>query len=114
MLTLTQIHEGIIKELTRIGELVNEIAVAGDESAHAEAIYKSKFAQARLASRALGRDKVTVGQVDDEATDMTSAEHLAYLIASNKLMTCREALRASQARLDGLRTLSTSFRQAGG
>jgi hypothetical protein len=111
VITVERIHEGIAKCLKRIDELVAEIAEAGDNAAHAEVAYKTEFAKQRLAYRAL-HDKSTVGQVDDHATDATSDLHLAHLIAASRLQTTREALRASQSRLDGLRSLLSSIKAA--
>ena len=115
MITLQRIQSGIERELGAIGDLVAAIAQAADNAAQTEAAYKSAFAKARISARAAGAfEKVTVGQVDDEAAVATESLHLAYLIASNHLTATREALRASQARLDGLRSLLSSFKLAGG
>ena len=40
--------------------------------------------------------------------------HLQYVLATNRMTVLREALRSSQSRLDGYRSLLVSFRQAGG
>ena len=115
MITLARIQSGIERELGAIGEFVEAIAKAADNEAQTEAAYKSAFAKARLQARTKGEyERVTVGQVDDEATVATADLHLAYLIAANHLTATREALRASQARLDGLRSLLSSFKLAGG
>jgi hypothetical protein len=113
MLTLEEIHKGIFTELRTLDQLVDEVREAAGEQALAEADYKVSFARARLSIRALAEDKPTVGQVDDEAEERTKDERLRYLIASNRLTVCREALRASQAKLDGWRSLLSSFKLAG-
>jgi len=55
---------------------------------------------------------VTVGEVEDYATEACADLLLAYKIADNRLTTCREALRAAQSRLDGLRSLLSSIKAA--
>ena len=111
MITVEQIHNGIARSLKTIEDLVGDIAQAGDEAAQAEANYRTEFARQRLGFRAL-HEKTTVGQVDDHATEATADLHLAYLIAQNRLTTTREALRAAQSRLDGLRSLLSSIKAA--
>lgn len=114
MLTLSQIHTGIAKEIERLEQLTEDIAHAGDLAAETEATYKAEFAKARLAIRATSKERLTVDEVGDRALDLVEELHLHYLVAQNRLTTCREALRASQARLDGFRSLLVSVRQAGG
>lgn len=111
MITVERIHQGIAKCLNRIDELVAEMAEAGDNAANAEALYKTEFARQRLAYR-VTHEKSTVGQVDDHATDLTSDLLLAHLIAASRLTTTREALRATQSRLDGMRSLLSSIKAA--
>lgn len=113
MITIERIHESIVRELRRIDEIVPQIAQSGDDAANAEANYKSEFAKQRLSYRALN-ERATVGATDDHATEACADLHLAHLLAANRLTTCRESLRASQARLDGLRSLLSSFKVAGG
>jgi len=112
MITVEAVHEGIAKCLRRIDELVEEIAKAGDDAAHFEVEFKTAYSKARLQVRALSKEKLTVDEVADRAQSMVEAELLAYKISENRLTTCREALRASQARLDGLRSLLASIRVA--
>ena len=105
-----QVHELIEAELTALEELVVEIRHAGAEAATAEAGYKIDFARARLTIKATSIDKLTVSDIEAEALDQCQEQFTRHLIAENALLTSREALRASQARLDGLRTLMTSLR----
>jgi len=112
MFTVSNVQNGIAKSLKRIDELVDEIAKAGDDAAHFEADFKTAYAKARLQIRALAKEKLTVDEVADRAHGLCEAEFLAYKIAENRLTTCREALRASQARLDGLRSLLSSIKVA--
>ena len=114
-LTLDMIHNGILREMNELERLVEEIREAGKRSAIADATHKTDFSEKRLQVRALYKhQKMTVDQIADIATSSTDETYTDYVINSNNLMTLREALRASQARLDGWRTLAVSFRNAGG
>jgi hypothetical protein len=117
MLSYEQIAEAIEAEGRRIGKLAEECADVAQNAAEAEADYKMEFAKARMQIRddaaAVG-NKVTVSEVDDMALLESSESHRTYLVASSALTAIREALRASQARLDGLRTLAAGYRHAGG
>lgn len=105
------VYGAIEAEIGRLEKLVGDLAKAGDESAHAEADYKTAFSQARLAVRAELMDtRPTVDAVESMATIRCSDQLLRHLIATNQLTTRREALRASQARLDGLRSLAAGYR----
>ena len=117
MMNLGQIQEAILREAKKIDELVDEIREAGQNAATAEVTYKVLFAKERAMARVDGEEagkRVTVDMVEDAATEVTENERLAYLLATNNMTTCREALRAATARLDALRTLAASFRTAGG
>ena len=114
MLTLEQIANGIKKEMQRLDGFVDEIREIGDQAAKCEANYKTANAQARLTIRAGTLEKLTVEQVEATALIQCEEIYLQFLISQNRLVTTREALRATQARLDGWRTLATSFRSAGG
>lgn len=115
MLNLTQIHERIEECEARLEELVEEITRAAGAAAGADATYKTRFAQARLAARAEAEGrKITTDEAEDKATVATEKERADHLFAANDLTVLREALRATQARMDGLRTMAASFRGAGG
>jgi hypothetical protein len=114
VLTVLQIHNGIAKEIATLEQLTEDIAQAGDLAAETEATYKAEYSKARLAIRATSKEKLTVDEVGDRALDLVEELHLHYLVATNKMTTLREALRASQARLDGYRSLLVSVRSAGG
>jgi|ERR1035437_3298218 hypothetical protein len=117
MLTLDAIHERIEACSDRLDSLYGELRKAAREAAEAEAAFKVSFAKARLTCREeADRDKikVTVDLVEDVATEATANERFAHLLASNKLLTLREALRATQSQMDGYRTEAASHRIAGG
>jgi hypothetical protein len=60
----------------------------------------------------LNREKINLDTADDLATVSTEQERYDHLLASNNLTTLREAIRASQAHIDALRTLAASHRNA--
>lgn len=115
MLSVAEIASQIEAQCDRLEELVQDIRTAGVVAARSEATFRATFAKARLEARAEPSEhRKTADQVTDEATAKTEDERLDYLLAANDLTVLREALRATQARLDALRTLSASFRTAGG
>jgi hypothetical protein len=107
-------QQGIIEEIETIENLVDEMNEAGSQAAICEATYKALYAQTRLSVRYLSKTKLTVDEVEAQATVQCEEAHLAYLVAQNKLVTTREALRAAQSRLDAWRSLASGFRSAGG
>ena len=96
--------QGIAFELKNIRCLVDNLTKAGDELAEAEANYKIKFAKQRLIIRAASTEKLTVGEVEDWAIENCAEELQAFLIAENRHVSTKEALRASEHRLDGMRS----------
>jgi hypothetical protein len=99
----------IEKVLAQLEGYVGSIADLAMEAANAEAIYKTESAKTRLLIRATG-EKKTVAEVEDIAQAQCEKQHLEYLITAAHLSAAREALRATQARLDGLRTLAAGTR----
>lgn len=115
MRNLHDIHNRIEELDTRLGDLVDEITTCAGDSAVAEATFKAEFAKERLKARAEAKDrKITTDEAEDRATVATEGLRRGHLFASNNLTVLREALRATQAQLDGCRTQAASFRQAGG
>ena len=117
MLSANQISEAIEAEGRRIGQLAEECADVAATAAECEADYKIEFAKARMTLRdevAERGMKVTVSEIDDHATLEAAPSLRAMLVAQGSMTAIREALRASQARLDGLRTLAAGYRNAGG
>jgi hypothetical protein len=103
----------IQRVIARLEALVEEIATVAVDAAKAEADYKTAYAQARLRHRAvasLNGDKLTEAYLTDLADDECEELRLNYLIATSLLTARRDALRASQAQLDGLRTLAAGIR----
>lgn len=114
MLSFVDIAREIERTISRLEELTEEIRTAAIEAARAESDYRMAFSQARLVARANAVTKITIDQVEDMANTETSELALRYRITANNLATLRDVLRATQSRLDGLRTLATSHRVAGG
>lgn len=117
VLSYEKVAEAIEAEGRRIGRLAEECADVITTAAELEADFKVSFAQARMAFRdAAARDgaKATVDIVEDYATVETIDARRAFLIGQGSVTAIREALRSSQSRLDGLRTLAAGYRQAGG
>ena len=109
-LTPDKVARGIHTEIKRIRQLITDLAEAGDDLARAEVDYKSSYARARLGIRGLSEEKLTVGEVDDRATDQCADQHITYLLAQSRHTTVKESIRASQSRLDAMRSLLSSFR----
>lgn len=111
------IAQKIDEVMNRIDDLTDEIANTARVAADAEVEFKIEFAKERLKARykanGEGR-KITTDEVEDHATCATQSKRYAFLLAQNSLTVLREALRAEQAKLDGLRTQSASVRLAGG
>jgi len=114
MLSLREIHDGLAANLQALDDLVKEAQDAGHNAAITENAYKVGYAKARITIRATATDKLTVEQVEAEATVATRDEQLAFLLAQNQLTIVRESLRATQSKVDAYRTLAASFRNAGG
>lgn len=117
MLSLTEIHERIEACEKRMDELVDDVTATASDAALAESAFKASFAQERLKARADAQAenrKITTDEAEDRATVATQQARYGYLFASNNLTVLREALRACQSQMDGLRTMAASHRQAGG
>ena len=82
------------------------------EGAEAEATYRRELAKARLEVRAGATGKITVDQVDDEAAAKVGELHSEFLIKQAKHEAARDALFATRARLDAMRTVSAGNREA--
>ena len=107
-------QKGILQEIEIIEDLVDEMNEAGQKAAITEATYKALYAQKRLMVVANAVTKKSIPDIEMEVDSELEKEHLAFLIAENKLTTTREALRAAQSRLDAWRSLAAGYRSAGG
>lgn len=107
-------QKGILQEIEIIEDLVDDLNKAGEQSARCEAAYKALYAQKRLMVVANAVTKKSIPDIEMEVDSEVGKEHLAYLIAQNKLVVTREALRAAQSRLDAWRSLAAGYRSAGG
>ncbi len=107
-------QKGILTEIEVIEDLVDEMNKAGQEAAITEATYKALYAQKRLMVVANAVTKKSIPDIEMEVDSQVEKQHLAYLIAENKLVVTREALRAAQSRLDAWRSLAAGYRSAGG
>jgi len=114
LLTLVEVHEGLEANMNALDDLVADVQDAGNQAARTEAVYKIENAKARLTIKGTALEKMTVGEVEAEALIQCEELYVSYLVAQNHLLTVREALRATQSKVDGYRTLAASFRQAGG
>lgn len=113
MLTPFEIQEAIEAELERMDSLITSLGEAVRESAQAETDFKVGYAQARLTLRSEAFEngtKVTIDHADDHATVVTADARYRSQLATSNVMTLREAIRVSQAHVDGLRTLAASHR----
>jgi hypothetical protein len=115
MLTPFEIQEAIEAELERLDGLVVQLGDATREQAQAETDYKVGYAQERLRVRAdalTSGNRVTIDAVDDHATVATADARYRNQLATNNVMTIREAIRVAQTHIDGLRTLAASHRNS--
>ena len=98
--------------LNRLDELIEEVKDLSQRSALAEATFKSEYAKTKLRYRYTAKDKPTEAYLTDLADDECDKYRTEYLINSARLNACRDAMRATQAQLDGLRTLAAGVRSA--
>lgn len=117
MLNYEQVAGAIESEGRKIGQVADEIAVLAVNAAKAEVEYKTAYAASRVkfrdACQANGV-KYTVDMIDDHATLEAADSLLNCQVSRESLIAAREALKAAQARLDGLRTLAAGHRQGHG
>ena len=109
-----EIQRGLEANLEALESIVDEIRQAGRDAAIKEATYKVEYAKSRLTVKSTALEKLTVSNIEAEATIQCEKVYLDHLIAQNHFTSVREALRALQSKIDGYRTLSASHRAAGG
>jgi hypothetical protein len=103
--------------INKMDDLTSEYATTADEFATAEAEFKIAFAKARLTARSGGDyegRKMTADLAEDLATVGTETEKRAYEAARAKHDATRQALMSVRSRLEALRSLMASHREAGG
>lgn len=113
MLSPAEINEAIEACSDRMEKLVDEIVACANDAALAESGFKAAFAKERLQARADAQEekrKITTDEAEDRATVATQEGRYGYLFATNNLTVLREALRACQSQMDGLRTMAASHR----
>lgn len=116
-MTPSRVEEAIEACLEQLEAHVDKLREKAKNAAHAEVDFKVAYSESRLRYHAAcveRGERTAQWKVDDHATLATRDEQLKHRIWANALLTEREALRATQARLDGLRTLSAARRGAGG
>ena len=117
MLSYEAVAEAIEAEGRKLGKLAEQCLDLAMAAAEAEATYKVNFAASRMQYRDFATAngiRTTVDAVEDHATLECADSRRAHYLAQGQLTAIRDALRAAQGRLDGLRTLATGYRQAGG
>lgn len=104
-----QVEREIEAKLAQLEELVDSMPAVAARAANAEADYRTAFAKARLRAK-VDSARVMDRTADDMATTRTEDLYRERMIATNLLLVQREALNATRAALDGLRTISASHR----
>jgi hypothetical protein len=116
-LSYTRIEETMRYAINQIEDLTEKYAVTADEYGLAEATYEIAFAEFRVQARLEGTpdgSKVTADYAADYATTHTRAERFAVNKAKAKHDATRQALLSVRSRLEALRSLMASYREAGG
>lgn len=100
--------------INQMDELTENYARTADEFGNAEATFKVAFAKSRMMAR-IGNDgrKVTADAAEDVATVETESERFAMEAARAKHDACKQALLSVRSRLEALRSLMASYRDAG-
>jgi len=112
-----RIEETMRYAINQIEELTSSFAVTADEFGSAEAVYEIAFAKSRLSARFEGSHdgiKITADMASDLATVETEPQRLAMESAKAKHDATRQALLSVRSRLEALRSLMASYREAGG
>jgi hypothetical protein len=100
--------------MNQIDDLTSRYAETADEFGQAETAFKVAFAKSRMMARVNndGR-KVTADAAEDVATVETEMERIAMESARAKNDACKQALISVRSRLEALRSLMASYRDAG-
>lgn len=116
-LSYQRIEETMRHAINQMEDLTSSFAVTADEFGNAEAIYEIAFAKSRLSARYEGSHngiKITADMAADLASVETESERLAMEAAKAKHDATRQALLSVRSRLEALRSLMASYREAGG
>jgi hypothetical protein len=108
-----EVNEAMEGEIGRLDDLLEQVKEAGQTHASRDRDFKVAWAEARIAYRG-SHDKYTVDQVNDYATLQTQDALQAATSAEERLKYDNSARRASETRIDALRSISASIREAGG
>lgn len=118
MLSLDAIHAKVEQIDRELEEIVEQVVVARDEDAQADAAWKAALAKTRVEIRrrsTMERTKLPAQDaLEDAAHEAHPGLYLAHVSAKARVETLRDVLKATTARADLMRTLAASFRSAGG
>jgi hypothetical protein len=116
-LSYQHIENAMRHAINQMDDLTKDFAITADEYGSAEASFKVAFAKSRLTAR-VGGDfegkKITADLADDIATVNTESERIAMEGAKAKNDATRQSLMSVRSRLEALRSLMASHREAGG
>jgi hypothetical protein len=116
-LSYARIENAMRDAVNQMGEFTHTFAGAADDAAIAEAEFKVAFAKSRLQARAAGDHegrKITESYADDLAMVATENERMRMEQTKAKYDATRQALLSVRSRIEALRSLMTSHREAGG
>lgn len=116
-LSYMRIEETMRHAMNQMEDLTSSFAVTADEFGKAEATYEIAYAKSRLSARYEGSHnglKITADMASDLATTETETERLAMEAAKAKHDATRQALLSVRSRVEALRSLMASYREAGG
>jgi hypothetical protein len=111
-----EIERSMLHAIEQMEGLTKDFSVTADEYADAESTFKIAFAKSRLMARAGNNyegKKVTADLADDIATVETEKERIAMEASKAKHDATRQALLSVRSRLEALRSLMASYRDAG-
>jgi hypothetical protein len=115
MFSYLQIQLAIEKETDHLENLVTRYRDAAQNAATAESDFKLSKAQALLRARVEANgSRVSVDVYEATALLACEPQYRVYLTTGAILDAIQKEFRATEARLDALRTLAASHRAAGG
>lgn len=115
MLSYLNIQLTIEREAQHLEDIVDRYRVAAQNAATAETDYKlAKAQQLLIAKTRHTGERYAVDLLEAEALLACATEFRTYLTVGAILDAIQKEFRATEARLDSLRTLAASHRAAGG